>query len=386
LQSSYLQHDFSVRSVVGVCSWSSYFQNDFGARTIGLGGTLPTGITELESIHLNPAGLTQIDNLLVSIGCKLTEGEVYFPSDPDKILFKTSEFLPTFTCVAFPIRKNYFLCISLSIPYKKRVAPDWTEETTPDSPEGTGRDFRIIDTKRFYALNTSLAWKLKKKLSVGIGLSWLLEQYTSCLQFRNNNIDNLDWKQSQQIGVEPILGLLYEINNSFTMGTSLRKGFVRGHYKLTYIEGESENDTVYFTEQIREMPEEETLPMIVSSGFGYKVSRRLLLNFSLEFIGWSGVSHKLNGKSDNPDYLKDVFRLHCGGEYKLSTTAFRVGFYTDPYPFKTEAKRDQVFLTAGLGFEFKSITLDLAATSSRLIVPSEKRENNYLLSLTYKGF
>ncbi|MCK4329341.1 outer membrane protein transport protein [candidate division WOR-3 bacterium] len=369
-----------------ISSWNSYFLNDSGARTMGLGGGLMPAINELESTSFNPAGLTQIDNLLVSIGCKLTDGEVYFWSEPDRILFKTSEFLPTFVGVAFPIRENSNLCISLSIPYKKRQTSDWFKETTPIHPEGTGRYYRIIESKRFYALNTSFAWKLKENLSVGIGLSWLLEQYRSSLQFRNNNTYNHDWIQSQQMGIEMILGLLYEINNSFKVGTSLRKGFVRGHYNQTYMKAKSENKLINFTKQTSEMPEEETLPLMVSLGLGYQVSRRLLLNFSLEFIGWSGVSHKLNGKPDIPDYLKDVLRLHYSAEYKLSTIALRIGLYTDPYLFEADAKRDQVFLTAGLGFEFKSIILDLAATSSRLIVPSEKRENNYLLSLTYKGF
>jgi long-subunit fatty acid transport protein len=343
--------------------WESYLQNDFGARTVGSGGTSVSETNGLESIHWNPGGLTQMDSPVISVECQFTDGEMYWSgitcSDSQRVLFETTEFLPSFVGVGLPIRKNRFLCISLSIPYKKRETGGWSEETTTEEPSGTGRYFRGVVTKRFYALNTALAWMWGRKLSVGVNLAWLLERHRVSIQYRGSDTDNCDYLLSKQIGIEPGIGLQYKVDKSLTVGAVLKKGLVSAHCK------------------------EETLPLLGSLGFGCRLHRQLFLSFSSEFINWSGVTHRFDGTLDAPDYLRNVSRSHLGIEYKLSSVALRIGCYGDPYPSDVRAK-DQVFLTGGIGFEIASVRLDFAVASSRLIKSGEREEDIFLLSLTYE--
>ena len=366
--------------LIFMSAWEYYLQNDYGARTMGSGGVIPTEVVELENIPFNPAGLTGLNNLLFSIGCQRKDGEVYSFFDSDEVIYETSEFLPSYIGVAFPFGKNYALSFSLSIPYKKRDADFWMEETTPEHPEGTGRYMRVIWAKRFYAINTSAAWMVNERLSIGMNLAWLLENYRCSIEYKDSEADNVSWLWSEQMGIEPSIGIQYEVNSFFTIVTNIRKGFVKGHYDQSVMDYETNHLIVI------ETTEEETLPLIFSFGFCAKASNKIFINFSGEFINWEGVTYKYDGDSDNPDYLRNVIRGHMGIEFRLSSAAYRIGLYTDPCPLNTLVKRDQVFLTAGAGYEFGPVRFDLAVTSSRLTNPVEKKETNIFFSTTYTRF
>ncbi|MCK4527172.1 hypothetical protein KAW18_07350 [candidate division WOR-3 bacterium] len=371
--------------LIFMSAWESYLQNDYGARTMGAGGVIPTEVVELENIPFNPAGLTGLNNLLFSIGCQRKDGEVYFFSifsifESDYILYETSEFLPSYIGVAFPFGKNYALSFSASIPYKKRETSSWWEETTVEHPEGTGRYLRLVETKRFYAINTSAAWMVNERLSIGMNLAWLLENYRFAIEYKENKADNESRLCSEQFGIEPSIGIQYEVDSFFTIVTNIRKGFVKGHYDQSVMDYETNHLIVI------ETTEEETLPLIFSFGFCAKASNKIFINFSGEFINWEGVTYKYDGDSDNPDYLRNVIRGHMGIEFRLSSAAYRIGLYTDPCPLNTLVKRDQVFLTAGAGYEFGPVRFDLAVTSSRLTNPVEKKETNIFFSTTYTRF
>ncbi len=369
--------------LLSISAWEYCWQNDYGARTMGAGGAIPTEIVELENANLNPAGLTGLNNLLFSIGCQKKDGVVYSFFEPEEVIYETSEFLPSYVGVAFPFGENYALSFSLSIPYKKRETSSWWEETTVEHPEGTGRYLRLVETKRFYAINTSAAWMMNERLSIGMNLAWLLENYRFAIEYKDSKADNDDRLCSEQFGIEPTLGIQYEVDSFFTIVTNIRKGFVKGHYNRYHIEYDTNHLIV---EKTGEIPEEETLPLIFSFGFGAKASNKIFINFSGEFIGWEGVTYKYDGDSDNPDFLRNVIRRHMGIEFRLSSAAYRIGLYTDPCPLNTLVKRDQVFLTAGAGYEFGHLRFDLAVTSSRLISPQEKEGSNLFLSMTYKRF
>ena len=350
-------------------TWQYYTQNDFGSRAMGFGGTIPSEIIVPEDASLNPAALAYLNNAIISMSVQGDQGEVY---SGNKVAFETSEILPSYVGVAFPVKGKYGFSLSVSIPYNEYESTQWIEETTIQHPEGTGRFYRFIWLKRFYAFNTTMAFTIKKKLSIGINLAWLFENSRQAVKYSSGDSLNYDISLSEQFGIEPTIGIEYKINELSAVILNIKKGFTKGHYNAYNI-----------SEDKIEIPEEETLPLSLSFGFSARLTRNIVINNSMDYINWERVTYKYNGESNNPDYLRDVFRSHFGLEYRLSTASYRIGIYEDPSSLNTSVKRDQIFLTAGAMYYFGNFSINIALTTSRLIKSQEKKEDNIYLSLIY---
>lgn len=112
---------------------------------------------KIEDASLNPAALAYLNNAIISMSVQGDQGEVY---SGNKVAFETSEISPSYVGVAFPVKGKYGFSLSVSIPYNEYESTQWIEETTIQHPEGTGRFYRFIWLKRFYAFNTTMAFTI----------------------------------------------------------------------------------------------------------------------------------------------------------------------------------------------------------------------------------
>jgi long-subunit fatty acid transport protein len=369
-----------------ILAFLPYFQNDYGASSIGIGGGPITLNGKIEYISYNPASLAKINKTMVLLGMQNINGERYtvFDYDGDTVItYKQSEFLPNITGIAIPLNGKFSLGIIAAIPYRMQHLSEWEEERTVEEPEGSGIYYRWIESKKIYSLNIATACRYSDKLSLGLNLSFLYEIYNYGIEC-SENVDQVPNTSGILFGVETCFGFQFKINEYFALGSVVRKGILKGNHYFSYFNFEDGQPV-----EVRDRKsEKETLPFIIIAGFNIKFTDNLLLNQAIEFIRWEGAKNVLEEDPKPIDYYnpRNVWRFHEGIEYKMTSHfVLRLGFYTNPYPFRSpDSYWDQVFLTSGIGIKLSHFELDFSVAASDIIRSTLKKENQLFFTLSYK--
>jgi len=360
-----------------VFSYNAYYQNDFGGSSLGVGGA-PIGLNNSVECGLyNPAAFASAEKLNVFAGYKLTKGELSFVLAPEDTASMDYAF-PDYLGVSLPLGEDYFLGLSLSVPYKS-ASEQVSEIIIPDSsvPEG----YREISAEwrngiRFYSLNPTIGKTINDKFSVGLNMAifWVRSSsFFETVGYEYSSSNTMD-----KYGIEPCLGLQYKASDIFSFGFLIKKGFGEA-YKENY------NGTVSSIES------DESLPLVLGLGTGINLKNKIYLNVSGEYMHWTSAYSV--GEWDSDRY-RNIIRLHLGGQYRFNDLlSLSTGFYTEPSPitFVTpppfdEGSYDQMFLTGGVGLDFGRVALNFSAASSALIKkdPSLREENHFNLSVNYR--
>ena len=362
---------------VFVCGY--YYQpNDVGGYSLGIGGA-PIGLyNSVECGLYNPAAFAGAEKLNVFAGYKFTKGELSFVGSPQDTASINYAF-PDYLGVASPFGTDFFLSISLSVPYMS-AQQDSLIVTVVDSSALGGYRFvsgEISDVTRFYSLNPSIGKNINDKLSVGLNMAVFWMRTSASFKSEDSEYSASSYTLDKY-GIEPCLGLQYILNDFFSFGALIKKGFGKA-YK------ENRNGVVSSVES------DEGLPLVLGLGLGINLHDKIYLNVSGEYMHWTLA---YSGELWDSDDFRNIIRLHLGGQYRFNDNlSFSAGFYTNPYPIKfiafapfDEESYDQMFLTGGIGLNFGRIALNLSAASSALIRnnPSLREENCFNLSLSYR--
>jgi long-subunit fatty acid transport protein len=344
-----------------------YDINDFSDPTIASGN--------IEYACWNPAAISNINTLSFAGNIVYTNGNLDL-SHLHLILgedykHETSEFLPELLGIAFPLNEKFSLGFLFSAPYKHSYNTSWLSVmliVIDDSLAGVD-SVSSNSAIRFYAFNPIISYKIKENLSVGLNFAVLAKKYNAYGYY--NTPDSIFTEvHGNYYGIEPNLGIQYQLNEKSRIDLSIKKGFVQGT--------ETWPDEEYSIKEI--------LPLKASLGTKIDITPQLTINNAVEFIHWKGKSFYLNGeKVEYSDYVRNVFRIHIGGEYKIkSKYALRLGIYNYPaLSSMSSIKREQIFLTGGIGIELGNLKINFAASSSSLLPTGDKETNNFHLSITY---
>jgi len=314
----------------------------------------------------NPAAISDIKTFSFASGVVYTSGKLdlssFFGEDFN---YKTSEFLPEFLGISFPLNKTISLGFSFSIPYKSSYTRPWVPVLAPPTEDSS----KISSALRFYAFNPIISYKLKENLTIGINPGILVKKYNAYLEYNSPDSSKRELANGKYFGIEPNLGLQYQLNKALRFDASIKKGFVQGKETSTTVE--------YSVKEI--------LPLIASIGTKINITPELSINNAIDFIHWKGKCLYVDGEKEFSGEIRNVFRIHLGGEYKIkSKYALRLGIYNDPYKSSSSfAERDQIFLIGGIGAEFGKLKINVAASSSNLIATEEKETTNFHLSIAY---
>ncbi len=342
-----------------------YDINDFPNTTIASGN--------IEYACWNPAAISNINTLSFAGSGVYTNGNLDFsylsPYLGEDYHHKTSEILPELLGVAFPLKEKFSLGFLFSTPYKHSYNTSWLSAIRIVDDSLITDSISSSSGLRFYAFNPIISYKIKENLSVGLNFAVLAKKYDAYAYY--NTPDSIfNEIHGNYYGIEPNLGIQYQLNEKSRINTSIKKGFVQG--TETWI------DEDYSIKEI--------LPLIASLGTEINITPQLTISNAIEFILWKGESFYVNDeKVELSDYRRNVFRIHHGCEYKIkSKYALRLGIYNDPNSSSnSQTKREQIFLTGGLGVEFGRLKINLAASSSSLTKTGEKETNNFHLSIAY---
>lgn len=361
-----------------VFGYGYYYQNDMGGSSLGVGGA-PIGFNNTVECGLsNPAAFKGMEKLIFFAGYKLTRGEFSHVvwGDTSRLDYA----FPDYLGIALPFGGNFFLGVSLSVPYRS-VEKEVFEGTVFDEDDPRGfREVSVeqVDLERFYFLNATIGKEIGERISIGLNMGIFLNRYRTSQESNDPEYSNNWFATIDKYGIEPCLGLQYMASDMLSFGFLVKKGFAEAH-KLSL----SFFDTTYAIES------DEGLPLVMGLGTGIKLKDKLSLNASAEYVHWTLAYCEDHLYSD--DY-RDVIRLHLGGQYKFNDfLSLSAGFYTEPSPINITSgydpgSYDQIFLTGGVGLDFGRVAVNFSAASSALIKtdPALREENHFNLSLVYR--
>jgi len=362
--------------------WLPYFHNDIGAFTSSTGGFSTGGEYNVEQTFNNPASLTNFSGKKGILSFNYTEGEHYttFFGEDTTLVYISNDFFPSLAGFTFSLNDRIGLGFSYSLPYKMERHSNWIKERTGESPEGTGREYRYIERKRFHSLNSGVGWKCNDNFSLGINLSFLLVKYKSGFEYDDGTDNTIP---GTLYGIKPSLGFQCFIGENVTAGFIISKGYAKGGYERTYYEYSGGDSVAEITKYYWE---KETLPLFVSVGIGYEITDRIRIFNSIDYTRWGDISYDAEKYAYILEDLENEIRLHEGFEFRITpATSIYMGLHNEPYQYSTtKSSLDQIFITAGFGFKVKGIKVNLSAASSRLIKAALKRENRYYITVTYE--
>jgi hypothetical protein len=361
-----------------------YYQNDLGGSSLGMGG-VPVGLSNSVECGLyNPAAFASAEKLNFFAGYKLTRGErvsVVMIGDTSRLDYA----FPDYLGITFPFGKDFFMSLSLSVPYMFAEQEELMFTIVDSSfPAGfTEALMESIEKERFYSLNPTVGKIIKGKASVGLSLALFWKRSSDSF---SNDIEGYEADVTlDKFGIEPCLGLQYKVNEYISVGGLVKKGFVKAYKERYYMNG----PLLPVLDTVTSSDEDEGLPLVLGFGTGINLKDKMFLNLSIEYFLWELAYYE--DYLDSDDY-RNVLRLHLGGQYKFNNfLSLSTGFYTEPSPININLSfnvdsYDQMFLTGGLGLDFGRVALNLSAASSALIKrdPSLREENHFNLSVSYR--
>ena len=382
--------------LAGVFSYAGGFRVSLqGVKQLAMAHT--SAHTEDASVaFFNPAGISFIPNKLsVAVGGFGAITEVEYQSLETLQSYKTENPLgtPLYAAIAYKVTNNVSVGLSVTTPFGTTVkwADDWT-----------GREIvQKMELKSFY-FQPMVSYKFNDWASIGVSYIYAKGM--------------VDWDKAVTN-----LGGTFNINDEKTTGSGFGLGFylkpttnldLSIAYRSAVIM-KAENGVATFTgvpEAVLTSPQLNVgadgqdaftaeLPLVdeYTIGLTYKITPKWLVSANFNYHGWERYSKltldfenaQVGNQADktvlvSPKNFKNAKTFRIGTQYMLTDKlAGRLGYYFDESPYEDKyfipetPSFDASVVTAGLGYKFGKLGVDLAAALS---FPEARKVNNDYLS------
>lgn len=382
--------------LAGVFSYAGGFRVSLqGVKQLAMAHT--SAHTEDASIaFFNPAGISFIPNKLsVAVGGFGAISEVEYQSLETLQSYKTENPVgtPLYAAIAYKVTNNVSVGLSVTTPFGSTVkwADDWT-----------GREVvQKMELKSFY-FQPMVSYKFNDWASIGVSYIYAKGM--------------VDWDKAVTN-----LGGTLNINDEKATGSGFGVGFylkpssnldLSIAYRSAVIM-KAENGVATFTgvpEAVLTSPQLNVgadgqdaftaeLPLVdeYTIGLTYKITPKWLVSADFNYHGWERYSKltldfenaQVGNQADktilvSPKNFKNAKTFRIGTQYMLTDKlAGRLGYYFDESPYEDKyfipetPSFDASVFTAGLGYKFGKLGVDLAAALS---FPEARKVNNDFLS------
>lgn len=382
--------------LAGVFSYAGGFRVSLqGVKQLAMAHT--SAHTEDASVaFFNPAGISFIPNKLsVAVGGFGAITEVEYQSLETLQSYKTENPLgtPLYAAIAYKVTNNVSVGLSVTTPFgsTEKWADDWT-----------GREIvQKIELKSFY-FQPMVSYKFNDWASIGVSYIYAKGM--------------VDWDKAVTN-----LGGTLNINDEKATGSGFGLGFylkpttnldLSIAYRSAVIM-KAENGVATFTgvpEAVLTSPQLNVgadgqdaftaeLPLVdeYTIGLTYKITPKWLVSANFNYHGWERYSKltldfenaQVGNQADktvlvSPKNFKNAKTFRIGTQYMLTDKlAGRLGYYFDESPYEDKyfipeiPSFDASVVTAGLGYKFGKLGVDLAAALS---FPEARKVNNDFLS------
>ena len=382
--------------LAGVFSYAGGFRVSLqGVKQLAMAHT--SAHTEDASVaFFNPAGISFIPNKLsVAVGGFGAITEVEYQSLETLQSYKTENPLgtPLYAAIAYKVTNNVSVGLSVTTPFGTTVkwADDWT-----------GREIvQKMELKSFY-FQPMVSYKFNDWASIGVSYIYAKGM--------------VDWDKAVTN-----LGGTFNINDEKATGSGCGLGFylkpssnldLSIAYRSPVIM-KADNGVATFTgvpEAVLTSPQLNVgadgqdaftaeLPLVdeYTIGLTYKITPKWLVSADFNYHGWERYSKltldfenaQVGNQADktvlvSPKNFKNAKTFRIGTQYMLTDKlAGRLGYYFDESPYEDKyfipeiPSFDASVFTAGLGYKFGKLGVDLAAALS---FPEARKVNNDYLS------
>ncbi len=297
-----------------------------GDRASGMGGAYTAVSDDPSGLYYNPAGVaySNRNNLSASVNAYNSTAISYKGVLGGGNWNRTSSnLLPNFFGVVQPLSKGV---VGFSYAVTDSILENQDEHFTNI---GTITDFvlNVNNEDNTYKLGPSYAQQITDNLAVGITLYLHMRSSETIV---NQQIDisgqphlsQIGYLQTDETGIEPILGVMWSPMDKLSLGASLRQTSIIS----SSIKNQLTTDT---TTGFINSTDSRAYPLELSLGAAYFASDRLL--YSADFNYYSKASGQVNTSTDNPLRSKAAtWNASAGVEYYVdSSWAFRGGVFTN---------------------------------------------------------
>ncbi len=332
---------------------------DQDAAAMGMAGAFVGQADNPSAVWYNPAGITGLDGTRISAGATaifpamqhanadgttdVSEREIHVPAE----LFFTSR-----------INEQFTWGLGLTSPFG--LSTNWSEKSET-SGVATFSRVKSID------LNPNIAYKMSDRLSVAVGIDYILLQATMEKMLAPSVLFRLDGEGS---GWGGNAGVLYKAGDQVDVGFSYRS-----RVKIKVDDATADVNALGLSNPVQT---EITLPDLIQAGISLAASDKLTLNADLDYTWWSTYDRLIiksktiallpgstSDVSIDEKNWKNTFAFRIGAQYKLSDQwKLRAGYVYDQNPvpsnrFETRVPdSDRHGITVGTGYTCSNITVD----------------------------
>lgn len=368
--------------IVGSLFAGGFSLSGVGTRALSMGGAYRALANDGTAMYWNPAGLSQIEGMNLTVSCAAIIPYADFNANlgwagfNDSKTIEAEDKIWAFPNIYFSNKLNDKLTYGVSVFVPYGLGAEWEAYTLPTTmPTSSGTANLIWPTgfpeKEFLSsisivdFHPTIAYQFTDKLSAGMGVSVFygmieIMKLIPHAVYGTYLPKTLDL-EGTGIGFGGNLGMMYEMNDKINLGLT---GKLPGKIVL---EGDA-NINVYFNNVIAgglgmpaatrvKMPADAeatvNLPAEAGLGLAYQVNPAWVVSADVLWTGWSSMDKiEITLDGDNlttnpitplPDVeldtkWDDTIRLSLGTEYKTPCgTALRAGFFFDPSPIPDES-------------------------------------------------
>ncbi len=353
-----------------------------GAKSTALSGAVIAAVNDPSAIFYNPAAITRLDGIQVSLGTSVINTQYAFigPGQVDPKIYTKAEKKQTFPSHFYASYQfNDWLNLGFGIfsPFGSSVSWGNTQSIWAQS--------QLVSKSKIntFYYNPVVAVKVLDNLSLGAGISFVQSnfQMDKNVFFAPGSVIGASSLEAKGSGFGINLGLQYQPFHNLSVGLNYRSGteldFKNGtasyHFPTT-----GNNETDQYIADLYPVSVgagfKIKLPYQLGTGAAFNFSDNLLLELDYVQIGWSSydqiavsLDKAVNGETEMvmPKNYEDSYSVRFGLEYKIDTSlALRAGYYWEKRsvpsqyvePSMPDGKRHNY--TIGFGYKLAGISID----------------------------
>lgn len=356
--------------------------NSIGPRALGMGGAFVGLADDYSTIYWNPAGLYNLEGTYV--GAFVTDvvpmGTYKIDAFGIDTKTKTNHYFS-------PNIMGYWQClltdklkIGLGAYVPAGLGAEW--DGTDLAAFSGGKSLEWMSKIGVFNISPAVSFRATEKLTLGVAANvyygmFDMKRPAALRDPMGNIVGYAQYSESSTgLGYGVTVGALLRINESFSMGLSMR---TKTNVTMS---GNAENPGMagagYATKS--DFDRDVAWPMWIAGGFAVKPTNKLTLTMDFQWSQWSASEEtfttkfkdaawaagaKMTGDDTFKLYWKDATQMRFGAEYRLlDMLALRGGFYIDPAPAPSETYNilfpsiSYYGTTAGATLRFGGLNID----------------------------
>ncbi len=353
-----------------------------GAKSTALSGAVIAAVNDPSAVFYNPAAITRLDGLQVSLGMSVINTQYAFigPEQIDPKMYTKAEnkqIFPSHFYASYQFNDWLNLGFGFFSPFGNSVSWGNTQSIWAHSQLTSQSKLNT------YFYNPVVAVKVLDNLSIGAGISFVQSdmQADKNVFYAPGNIIGTSTLEAKGNGFGFNLGVQYKPLHSLSVGLNYRSGteldFKNGtaayHFPTT---GNNETDQYILNLYPASVGAvfKIKLPYQLGAGAAFNFSDNLLVEFDYVQVGWSSydqidvsLDKTVNGETEMVmlKNYEDSYSVRFGLEYKVDPSlALRAGYYWERRsvpskyvePSMPDGKRHNY--TIGFGYKLAGISID----------------------------